>query len=116
MISRQNSSGFVKSVQNFLSNRVSFDQRSAVFDVRWAMLECLGAEGWRKSPGTLKHILFAEDVEGLWHLRSNVMATLSELHGETIAKQKILGLTPRFQGLIPKPMLSKLVHGASRRG
>ncbi len=111
----KNPSRFVKSVQTYLVTRLAFDQQTAVFELRWAMLECLGAEGWSRSPRTLKHILFAEDVHGLWHLRSNVMATLSELHGEAIAKQKVLGLKPQFQGLIPKPMMSEFVHASSRR-
>ncbi len=79
--------------------------------VRQAMLEALGTAGCERYMGVARQIRYAADVQGLWYARSELMAALSALHGETHARTEMARLTPMFRGLVPHSM----TDSASRR-
>lgn len=76
-------------------------------DIRQAMLDSLEEEGGLRFPLVERRVLFAEDLHGLWYLRSDVMAAISSLQGEFVASQKIRQITSMFEGLLPKSMFSR---------
>lgn len=76
-------------------------------DIRQAMLDSLGNEGGMSFPQIERRVLFAEDLHGLWYLRSDVMVAISSLQGESVAIQKIRKITSMFEGLLPKGMFSR---------
>lgn len=69
--------------------------------LRFAMLEALGHDGFRSHPYLGRKLRFAEDVQVLWYARSELMAALASLHGETRARQELDQLSSLFQGLLP---------------
>lgn len=71
------------------------------------MVDSLGNEGCANFPQVERRILFAEDLHGLWYLRSDVMVAISSLQGECVAIQKIRKITGMFEGLLPKGMFSR---------
>lgn len=71
------------------------------------MLDSLGDEVCRSFPQIERRVLFAEDLQGLWYLRGDIMAAISSLQGESVASQKIRQITRMFEGLLPKGMVSR---------
>lgn len=70
-------------------------------DIREAMLGCLGEEGARQFTQINRRIRYATDLQGLWYLRSELMAALASMHGEVQARHRIGELTALFRGYLP---------------
>ncbi|MDB5891445.1 MAG: hypothetical protein JWP47_2276 [Polaromonas sp.] len=62
--------------------------------------------------GIARRVRYALDAQGLWYVRSELMAVLSSAHGETIASRKIADITNLFQHLLPESLTAT---PASRR-
>lgn len=75
--------------------------------IREQMLAELGDYGDRKFPAIVRRVRFAPDVQGLWYARSDVMAILSNTYGETIAREKMLDISCKFVGLLPKSVTKR---------
>lgn len=99
----------VSSMQGLLGVYSSDGQRTLcrIEDIRQAMVDSLGDEGCTSFPQIERRVLFAEDLHGLWYLRSDVMVAISSLQGEGVALQKIRKITSMFEGLLPKGMFSR---------
>jgi hypothetical protein len=78
-----------------------------VEDIREAMLGLLGDVGTRQFAHVTRRIRFANDVQGLWYLRGDLMAALATLHGESQARQKVQQITNMFHGLLPGSLSSR---------
>ena len=76
--------------------------------IRELMLHELGEYGERKFPAIARRVRYAPDVQGLWYARSDVMAILSNIYGETVAREKIEQISQRFSGLLPKSLSGKI--------
>jgi hypothetical protein len=76
-------------------------------DVRQLMIASLGSGGLKQFPQITRRIRYANDIHALWYLRGDLMAALSAMHGEAAARQRILGITHQFQGLVPGGMASR---------
>ena len=50
---------------------------------------------------------YANDIQGLWYLRGDVLAALASVHGESKARQKLQRITPMFRGLVPGSLHSR---------
>lgn len=101
---------FINSMQGLLGGSSQEDGSRAthcIADIRQAMLDCLGSAGCLAFPMIERRVLFASDLQGLWYLRGDMMAALSAMQGESIARQKIQQLTDMFQGLLPRGMFSR---------
>ena len=69
---------------------------------RQAMLDALGSGGRaRRSRLSLK-INQADDAQGLWALRAELMTAVSQLYGESEGHARLNAVTASFQGLIPQ--------------
>jgi hypothetical protein len=77
----------------------------ALEPVRKAMLDALGTEGAALNPRLKHRLMYLHDVHALWYARSEMVVVLSQLHGEAKAVDKVIGLSPVFQGLLPKSLM-----------
>ena len=76
-------------------------------DIRQLMLDELGSSGEKRFPAVTRRIRYAQDIQALWYARSDVMAILSQTHGETIAREKLACISHRFKGLLPKALVQR---------
>ncbi|MEY4883367.1 MAG: hypothetical protein RIS34_1221 [Pseudomonadota bacterium] len=76
-------------------------------EIRVAMLNCLGDSGCVAFPLTERKVRFARDVQDLWYLRADVMAALSAMQGERVARQKVEDISPKFRGLLPRSLSTR---------
>jgi hypothetical protein len=53
-------------------------------------------------PPVWTRVQYADDIQSLWFLRSDLMHMLSDYCGETLAATKVHELTALFSGHIPK--------------
>jgi hypothetical protein len=76
-------------------------------DIRESMLSCLGEAGSKDFPQITRRIRYANDIQALWYLRGDLMASLAAIHGEASARRKVAGVTAQFQGLLPGSLNSR---------
>jgi hypothetical protein len=76
-------------------------------DIREAMLALLGETGPKRFPQITRRIRYAADIQALWYLRGDLMATLATLDGETVAREKVQRITQMFRGLLPGSLTSR---------
>lgn len=73
--------------------------------LRQAMLDLLGEQGAQEHPRVARQLRLAPDAKALWYARSDLMAALATLHGESDARQSMENLTIAFRGQLPKTLL-----------
>lgn len=73
--------------------------------VRQAMLDALGNEGSKLSPGLRRRLSYLPDAHALWYARSELVSVLSQVHGEVQAIDRVQALSPIFVGLLPKSLI-----------
>ncbi len=102
---------FISSMQSLLGASVAAPRHCLIQleTIRQAMLDLLQDDGCRTFPLVERRILFATDMQALWYLRSDLMAALSYLQGERIARQSLQDITELFEGALPKGMFSRPV-------
>ncbi|MDO5693467.1 MAG: hypothetical protein Q4G70_13510 [Pseudomonadota bacterium] len=76
-------------------------------DIRMAMLDMLGDRGIQQFPQVARRIRSAGDALGLWYARADLMAALAGLHGEKVARTRMVSLSVMFEGMLPKGMMSR---------
>jgi len=76
--------------------------------IRELMLLELGRCKADAQSGIARRVRYALDAQGLWYLRSELMAALASSYGETIASQKIAGISNMFRGLLPDSLIRNL--------
>jgi hypothetical protein len=99
----------ISSIRGLLSPPKETPQRSLVQieHIREAMLQSIGEAGCMQFPTIEGRILYADELEELWYLRSDVMMVVSTLKDETAARQSLRRITNMFEGLLPKGMSSR---------
>lgn len=75
--------------------------------IRQIMLNELGEFGEKHYPKIALRVRYAQDAQGLWYARGDVMAVLSAMQGEVIARQKVGSITKMFEGLLPGSLGSR---------
>jgi hypothetical protein len=75
--------------------------------IRETMLNELGEFGEKHYPKIALRVRYAQDAQGLWYARGDVMAVLSAMQGETVARQKVGQITKMFEGLLPGSLGSR---------
>jgi hypothetical protein len=76
-------------------------------DIREAMLNLLGDTGPKNYPQLTRRIRYAADIQALWYLRGDLMATLATTDGESVARSKVQAITEMFHGLLPGSLTSR---------
>ena len=76
-------------------------------DIREAMLALLGDSAPKEFPQITRRIRYASDIQALWYLRGDLMATLAAVHGERAARKKVAAITTQFEGLLPNGLSSR---------
>jgi hypothetical protein len=80
---------------------------NGIEDIREAMLSLLGDGGPKQFPQLTRRIRYAADIQALWYLRGDLMATLATIDGETTARSKVQAITEMFHGLLPGSLTSR---------
>ena len=77
--------------------------QSRIEHIREEMLDCMASflDGSAVRPQVWAKVLYADDVQALWYLRSDVMHMLCDHCGETLAASKLDALTELFRGHLP---------------
>lgn len=91
--------GLARPTPAVISNRME--------EIRQLMLDELGDEGEKKFPAVTRRIRYAQDIQALWYVRSEVMAILATTHGEAIAREKMVSISGRFKSLLPKGLVQR---------
>ncbi len=76
-------------------------------EIRQFILDELGEFGENHYPKITRRVRYAQDAQGLWYARGDVMAVLAAVHGESIAREKIGCITDKFKGLLPRGLSSR---------
>jgi hypothetical protein len=100
------------SISALLSPEVHQDPGEALEPVRKAMLDVLGEDGAQINPQLTRRLKHLHDPHALWFARAEVVAVLSQIHGEALAVHRVQSLSPIFQGLVPKSLIDS---GRTRR-
>jgi hypothetical protein len=79
-------------------------------EIRDQMLDILGDSGAALRPVVRRRIQYAPDLEALWYLRSDWMATIAATQGEAAAAAHVRRLNIRFSGLLPEGLQSRPSH------
>ena len=77
---------------------------TALEDIREAMLNGLGVSSEVTASKLELRITYAADLQDLWYLRADIMAALSAMQGERVARQKVESFSPKFRGLLPRSL------------
>jgi hypothetical protein len=81
---------------------------SGMEDIREAMLALLEQTGSSKQfANVIRRVRYANDIQGLWYLRGDLMAALASVDGEMAAREKVQKITKMFQGLVPGSLHSR---------
>lgn len=98
------------SIYGLLGNPVAPSEsmlETSTEDIRESMLALLGDSGPNQFPQVTRRIRYANDIQGLWYLRGDLMAALAAIHGEAAARQKIQSISQMFHGLLPSGLSSR---------
>jgi len=75
--------------------------------VRDAMLKLLQAHEGANFRRVAQRVRYADEMESLWYLRQDMLAALSEVHGELRARQEMRHIHGLFKGLLPQAMAAR---------
>ena len=88
----------------FQKNRVS---TTSLETIRKAMLEAIGTQCTNKFAVVQLRVSYANNIQDLWYLRGDLMATLSSVDGEALARVKITQISEMFRGHLPSGLSSR---------
>ncbi|HEX7889247.1 MAG TPA: hypothetical protein VF522_07820 [Ramlibacter sp.] len=103
-------SGIRNSIYGLLGNPATPSDsvlESGTEDIREAMLSLLGEAGTKQFANVTRRIRYANDIQGLWYLRGDLMAALATIAGEAEARSQVQRITRMFQGLLPGSLNSR---------
>ena len=80
---------------------------AGVEDIREVMLALLAEAGGKQFANVTRRVRYANDIEALWYLRGDLLASLAAAHGEVAARDKVQRVTQMFRGLLPGGLNSR---------
>lgn len=85
------------------------DAASLTTDIRVAMVSCMleVLKDQPARPPVWNKVIYAASIQTLWYLRTDLMAFLSEHHGEALAREKVAEITEKFRGAMPREQMPK---------
>jgi hypothetical protein len=98
------------SIYGLLGNPVSPSDsqlESGTEEIRDAMLALLGEGDSKQFTNVTRRVRYANDIQGLWYLRGDLLAALAGVHGEVVARNKVQQVTRMFDGLLPGSLNSR---------
>lgn len=73
--------------------------------VRQAMLDFIAlSEVGARHPQVVRRIRYADDIQGLWYARSDVMTAFADERGEGFAQEQVAVVSRLFDGLLPQAL------------
>lgn len=77
-------------------------------DIRKKMLQlATHGTGGARAEQVIRRIRYASDAEGLYFIRSELMALLANIHGEAVALDAIDAISEMFDDLLPEGLRSR---------
>jgi hypothetical protein len=76
-------------------------------EIRSSMLDTLRHGSATLVPNLQNRIECAADIQALWFMRSDWMASIAVTQGETAARAHLIALNSRFSGLLPDGLQSR---------
>lgn len=74
------------------------------------MLEVLRRHEGQSFQRVAQRIRYADEMESLWYLRQDMLAALSEVHGEAKARRDMREINDLFKGQLPQAMVARPHH------
>lgn len=74
------------------------------------MLTLLNRHDGQSFHRVAQRIRYADEMESLWYLRQDMMAALSDVHGEARARREMRPINDLFKGLLPQAMVARPHH------
>ena len=103
---RKTISRFTSSFAALLTDQTTvIDADGRTENIRTAMLQALAEADDSPTQDTSKFwsdVMRAPDIQALWYLRSELLRSLSERHGEKAARQQLDTITEMFRGIVHK--------------
>lgn len=78
--------------------------------IRDAMLALLQGRSGTEVQRIEQRVMFAENLEALWYLRQDLVATLSAFGEETAAREQMARINGLFKGWLPSTMVPRAHH------
>lgn len=75
--------------------------------LRDKMLLEMGDFGETRFPRVMRRVRYADDAQGLWYVRGDVMEVLSAQYGEVQANSKMASITKEFAGMLPAGLTTR---------
>jgi hypothetical protein len=102
-------SGIKTSILGLLGGASMSDSmlQNRVEEIRQAMLDALGEHAEVEFPLLVRRLRYADDAQGLWYLRGELMASLCAKSAEADARQRLGSITAMFRGLLPGGLASR---------
>jgi len=104
---------FPNSLLRFLSfsaSRQPVASERTVQRIRESMLALLQSHQGERFHRVAQRVRYADELESLWYLRQDMLAALSDVHGERGARQHMAAVTRMFRGALPQSMAPR-THG-----
>lgn len=98
--------GLRNTISALLSSEARHESPEMLEPIRLAMLAILGKDGALKNPAFHHRLMYLHDAHALWYARSDLVAVLSQMHGEEQAVTMVQDISPMFKGLLPKGLMS----------
>ena len=102
-------SGIKTSILGLLGGASMSDStlQNRVEEIRQTMLDALGEQADGQFPLLVRRLRYADDAQGLWYLRGDLMASLCAITDEAQARQTLRSITDMFRGLLPGGLASR---------
>ena len=78
--------------------------------IRGAMLSLLKGHSGNEIRRVEQRVQFADNLEALWYLRQDLVATLTAVGDEAVARRQILRINNLFKGWLPSTMVARTHH------
>ena len=95
--------------RTLVSTRLPSDSEleGPIEDIQSSMLAAMSDATDNASARMVQRIEYADDIQALWYMRSDLMAIVARKHGEAAAREKLEGITRMFKTVLPQALKTR---------
>lgn len=75
--------------------------------IRNAMLDALSATAAGPYSVIRLRVTYAQDLQDLWYMRSEVLEAVAAVDGEAVARRKLVHISQMFNGYLPRSLATR---------